>query len=230
MRRIFLAPLPISLLAVLAVLAGRSTAAERRLSIRVDGGRPVEVFRATPFYRGSSHTLTISGRGVDQATRVEVGRGFTAPNVGIRRTPDSLEIDVRVDPAAPTGSSELRLRFPIELSGPEVLPAVVLRSGRVRSVDPDHVTAGKRVTLTFAGSDLGNADVLASNAYTGARVLPGGTEISCQVELTFVRPGRFEVALYDKAGIPRPGASIDVPGGYAREPAARVEVVPGGAR
>ncbi|HYN43905.1 MAG TPA: hypothetical protein VE129_19155 [Thermoanaerobaculia bacterium] len=211
-------------LGLLAVWPGAVTATERRLSIRVDGGRPVEVFRAIPLYRGSKHTLTIWGRGVEQATRVEGGRGIAAPDGGIRRTPDSLEIGVRVDAEAPTGPSELRLRFPIELSGPEVFPAVVLRNGRVGSVDPARVTAGKRVIVTYTGSDLGNADVLASSTYTGARVLPGGNENRCQVELTFRRAGKFPVLLYDRAGLPRPGSSLDTPGGYQVDPSAVVEV------
>lgn len=216
--------LPFALLAAFGctLLSRGAGGADRRLAVRPEGAREVEVFRAVPLFRGERQTVTISGAGVEQSTRVELG-GTAIPEGGLRRSKDSLAIDLVLAPATPLGPTEARLRFPIEPSGPEVFPVVVLRGGRIRAVKPARVPAGRPVTLTFEGSDLGNADILASTAYSGARVLPGGTETLCRVELTFPRPGRFEVALYDRAGIPRPRASLDAPGGYLRDPAARVE-------
>ena len=215
---------PLALLAVFGcvLLSPGAGGADRRFVVRPEGAREVEVFRAVPLFRGERQVVTVSGSGVAQATRVELV-GVEVPASGIQRSKDSLAIDLALGAASPLGATEIRLRFPIELSGPEVFPAVVLRGGRVRAVKPARVPAGRPVTLTFEGSDLGNADVLASTAYSGARVLPGGTEALCRVELTFPRPGTFEVALYDRAGIPRPRASLDAPGGYLRDPAARVE-------
>ncbi len=226
MRRTLLAALFLALLSV----TGAAPSGDRRLAIRVEGGRRVEVFRAVPLYRGLLHTLTISGRGVDKATRVEAGQGVVVREAGIRRSADSLEVEVVVDAAATPGTSELRLRFPIELAGPEVFPVVVLRNGRVSSLEPRRVEVGRKVTLTFSGTDLGNADVLASSAYRDARVLPGGSETRCQVELVFTKTGPFEVPLYDRAGLPRPGRSLDAAGGYVREPGSLVDVTPGGPR
>jgi hypothetical protein len=185
----------------------------------------VQVFRAIPLYRGLAHELEISGAGVEDASRVEVGRGLDVPSGVLRRSAGSLRMTLRVDPGAPLGPSDLRVRFPNEPTGPEVFPVVVLRNGQVASVEPRRAEPGKKVVLTFAGTQIGDAAVLAHHSYGGARVLPGGTESSCQVELSFTRAGVFEIPLYDRSGLPKPGRTIDVPGGYDRSPAARVEVV-----
>lgn len=197
---------------------------DRRLAVQVEGSRRVEVFRAIPVYRGLSHEVEIAGNGVEAASRVEAGRGLDVPPGGLRRAAGSIRMALRVDPGAPLGPSDLRLRFPKEPAGPEVFPVVVLRNGRVTSVEPRRVEPGKKVVLTFSGTEIGDAAVLAHHAYTGARVLPGGTDSRCQVELAFTRPGVFEVPLYDRSGLPRPGLGVDDPGGYVRGPAARIDV------
>lgn len=216
---------PLVLLAI-AALAQGPTPADRRIAVRIDGGRRVDVFRAVPLFRGLGTDVLLSGRDVERATRLEVPAGLSAPETSLRRQPGGLEIPIRVDASARLGTLELRLRFPIELAGPEVYTAVVLRNGRVAAVEPRRVPPGKKVVLTFTGEDIGNADVLSTAAYSGARVLPGGGDTRCQVELTFTRPGRFEVPLYDRAGIPKPAATLDAPGGYARDAGAWVEVTP----
>lgn len=202
-----------------------SAVGRRRLAVRVEGSRSVEVFRAIPLYRGLAHELEISGDGVEAASRIEACRGLDVPSGGLRRSAGSLRMTLRVAPGAPLGLSDLRLRFPNEPTGPEVFPVVVLRNGRVTSVEPRRAEPGKKVVLTFTGAQIGDAAVLAHHVYADARVLPGGTETRCQVELAFTRPGVFEVPLYDRAGLPKPGLTVDAPGGYEREPGARVEVV-----
>ena len=198
---------------------------DRRLAVSVAGSSRVEVFRAIPLYRGLSHVVELEGPGVDAATRVEAGPGLEVPPIGLRRSNGWLRATVHVDGGASLGPTDLRLRFASEKTGPEVFPAVVLRNGRVISVQPRRVPLGKKVVLTFAGTEIGNAEVLARNAFTGALVLPGGSENECRVELTFTRPGLFEVPLYDRAGIPKPAPAGDAGGGFEVAPAARVEVV-----
>lgn len=215
-----------TLLLLLGALTRASPAVgDRRLAVQVEGSRRVEVFRAIPVYRGLSHEVEITGPGVETVSRVEAPRGLDVSPGGFRHAAGSIRMTLRVEPGAPLGPSDLRLRFPTEPAGPEVLPIVVLRNGRVNSVEPRRVEPGKKIVLTFSGTDLGGAEVLALHAYTGARVLPGGTESRCQVELTFTRTGAHEVPLYDRAGLPRPGLRVDDPGGYERGPAVRIEVV-----
>ncbi len=216
--------------ATLALLLGTvpqtgPAAGDRRLAVRVEGSRRVEVFRAIPVYRGLVHEVEITGRGVEAVSRVEAGRGLDAPNGGVRRAAGSIRVVLHVDPGAPLGPSDLRLRFPNEPAGPEVFPVVVLRNGRVTSVEPGRVETGKRIVLTFSGTEIGGAAVLAHHAYSAARVLPGGTETRCQVELAFTRPGVFEIPLFDRSGLPRPGSGLDDPGGYERGPAVRIEAL-----
>ena len=219
--RLFAAALTLPLL---VTVPGARAAPVRRLVIQVAGGRAVEVFRAVPVYRALSHQLAIGGPGVEKTVRVEGSRGLVVTESGIRRSPDALKIPFQVDASAPFGPGELRLNPSKEPAEVEVIPLVILRNGRVISVEPRKVAPGEKVTLTFSGTDVGNAEVLAQNAYIGARVLPGGSETRCQVELTFNRPGLFEVPLYDKAGLPKPGPSLDAPGGYARGTGTAVEV------
>lgn len=216
--------------ATLALLLGAvpqtgPAAGDRRLAVQVEGSRRVEVFRAIPVYRGLVHEVEIAGTGVEAASRVEAGRGLDVPPGGVRRAAGSVRVTLHVDPGAPLGPSDLRLRFPNEPAGPEVFPVVVLRNGRVTSVEPRRVETGKKVVLAFSGTEIGDGAVLAHHAYAGARVLPGGTETRCEVELAFTRPGVFEIPLFDRSGLPRPGSRLDDPGGYERGPAARVEVV-----
>jgi len=217
--------LALSALSLLPLSYATTVFAVRRLVIQVAaGGRGVEVFRAVPVYRGLPHQLAVTGTGVEKVTRVVGSRGLLVPESGLRRSMDALQLGIQVDPGAPLGPADLRLHFANEAPGPEVIPVVVLRNGRVTSVEPRKVAPGQRVILTFTGLEIGNAEVLAQNAYIGARVLPSGSETRCQVELTFTRPGTFEVPLYDQAGLPRPGATLDAPGGYLRAAAAAVEV------
>lgn len=217
--------LPAVLALLLLVPASGLATGQRRLAVTVEGGRRLEVFRAIPLYRGLSHEIEVSGRGVDAATRVEAGAGLEVVPESLRRSAGSVRAVVRVDRGALLGPAELRLRFARETSGPEVLPAVVLRNGRVTSVEPRRVLLGQKVVLAFSGTEIGNAGVLARNAFTGAVVLPGGSETQCRVELTFTRPGLFEVPLYDRAGIPRPAPAGDAGGGFQVAPEARIEVV-----
>lgn len=203
---------------------GGAAVGDRRVAVQVDGSRRVEVFRALPVYRGLLHEVEIGGNGVDAASKVEAGRGLEVPAASLRRSKGSLRMTLRVDRGAPLGPSDLRLRYSTEPSGPEAFPVVVLRNGRVASVQPRRVAPGQVVVLTFTGTEIGGAAVLAHHAYTGARVLPGGTETRCQVELTFARSGTFEVPLYDREGLPKPGRTVELPGGYDLDPAARIEV------
>lgn len=212
------------MLLLVAPASGLATG-PRRLAVAVEGSRRLEVFRAIPLYRGLSHEIEVSGRGVDEATRVEAGPGIAVVPESLRRSGGTLRAVVRVDRGAPLGTTDLRLRFAREASGPELLPAVVLRNGRVTSVEPRRVPLGQKVVLTFSGTEIGNAEVLARNPYTGAVVLPDRSETRCRVELTFARPGLFEVPLYDRAGVPRPAPAGDAGGGYEVAPAARIEVV-----
>lgn len=200
--------------------------ASRQVWTRVDGGRRLDAFRTLPLYQGARAEVGIEGPGVEKVTKVELGPGLDVPESSLQRAPGRLVFQVVTGPGAPLGAHDLRLRYAIELEGPERFPVVVLRNGHVRSVDPARVKVGQKVTLTFSGDSLGNADVLAAATYRDARIVPGGTESRCQVEITFTRPGSFEVPLYDKAGPPRPGPTIDAPGGYTRDAGARVEVVP----
>lgn len=213
--------------AILAFLATSTLlAASRQMWTRVDGGRRLDAFRTLPLYQGARAEVGVEGPGVEKVTRVELGPGIDVPETSLQRSSGRLVFEAITSPGTTFGARDLRLRYAIELEGPERFPVVVLRNGRVRSVEPAKVKVGQKVTLTFSGDFLGNADVLAAAAYRDARVLPGGSESRCQIEISFTRPGSFEVPLYDKAGPPRPGPTMDAPGGYTRDAGARVEVVP----
>ena len=219
-RRAFL----LSLVATGASWPARTArGAIERIAVQPDGGSRIDVFRSLPLYRGVRATVFVRGAGVEKCQRIELG-DVVVPEQAIRRTPRSLVFEIAPAESAPLGERDLRLRYAIEVGGPETFPARVLRNGEVRSVEPRSVPLNEVVTLTFTGTEIGNADVLASSAVRSARVLPGGTETRCQVEAFFIRPGPVEVPLYDRDGIPRPAARADVPGGYRRLPAAIVEV------
>lgn len=195
-----------------------------RVRVQVEGSPPVDVVRAIPLYRGVRSTVTISGKGVDACRRVEAGPDVSIPEADIKRSPGTMTLTIVTGERATLGDRELRLRYEVELAGPERFPIRVLRNGEVLTVEPRRVPRQSQVTLTFTGRDLGNADVLAQAYFKDAKVLPGGTESRVQVQLVFTREGRFDVPLYDTGGIPRPGRSLSEPGGYRRHPEASVDV------
>ncbi len=225
MRRRPAALLPAALLLLLGTAPGASGAIDR-VAVQLEGGHPVEVFRALPLYRGVSCRVTVQGASVEMCRRIEAGPGLEVPASAIRRSPGRISFDLAPPPGLPLGPRELRIRYEIELAGPDVFPVRVLRNGKVTGVEPRRVAAGRPVVLTFSGVEIGNAEVLATSEFRGARVLPGGSETSCRVELTFVREGTFRVPLYDRAGVPRPAPSPAEPGGYLVESGAFVEVGP----
>ncbi len=220
-RRMFL----LSLVAAGAAWPSRTAlAAIDQVSVQPEGGSRIDVFRSLPLYRGVRSTVFLRGAGVERCQRIELGPDVVVPEHAIHRAAGSLVFDVVASESAPLGDRDLRLRFAIEVGGPETFPARILRNGEVRSVEPRSAALNETVVLTFIGAEIGNADVLASSAVRSARVLPGGTETRCQVEVVFIRTGLVEVPLYDRAGIPRPAARPDLPGGYRRLPAAIVDV------
>lgn len=215
---------------VLAVAAPPTDGALGRVTYRVGEGRPTEASRLLPLYRGTRTTITVHGPGVEKCERVELGAAVSVRHGHGASTPDRLGFEAVTDAAAPLGARELKLRYPIELAGPEVFPARVLRGGVVEAVAPRRVEAGRPVVLAFTGRDLGNADVLTSGAWRDARVLPGSTETLCRVQLTFVEEGVLRVALYDRDGPPMPADGVRLLGGHATHPEALVEVVRAGAK
>lgn len=216
--------------AALVALAPPSRGTVGRVTYRVDQGRSVDAQRLLPLYRGTRTAVTVEAPSVEKCERVELGAGVSLPEGRLSRAPGRLAFEAVTEPAAPLGPRELRLRFAIELAGPEVFPARVLRGGLVESVSPRSAVAGKPVVVTFSGRDLGNADVLASESYRDARVLPGATETRCPVEITFVKEGAIRVALYDRDGPPMPPEGAVPLGGHPTRPEALVEVVPAGGR
>lgn len=217
------------LAALLATVALPTHGTPGKVTYRVGGGAPADAQRLLPLYRGTRTTVTVEGPGVERCERVELGDGVSVPAERLARTTGRLGFEAHTAAHAPLGPRELKLRFAIELAGPEVFPARVLRGGRVDAVSPRRAEAGRSVVLTFTGRDLGNADVLASGAYRDARVLPGSTETLCRVELTPVGEGVLRVPLFDRDGPPMPAEGAGALGGHPASPAALVEIVrPGG--
>lgn len=213
-----------SVLAALLLLTPRLHATFDRVFVAVEKGPRVEVFRLLPLYRGVTATVTIEGASVDKSERIELGAGASVPAASIRRAPGRLTFDVATDAGATLGPRDLKLRYAIELSGPESFPVRVLRNGSAERVEPRRVPLGRPVRLTFTGRDLGNADVLASSAYQKARVLPGSSETRCLVDVTFLKEGTIRLALYDRDGPPLPAQNPQEPGGYRTSREALVEV------
>lgn len=218
------------LAALLATVALPTNGTPGRVTYRIGGGAPAEAQRLLPLYRGTRTAVTVEGPGVEKCGRVELGDGVSVPAERLARTTGRLGFEALTAAAAPLGPRELRLRFAIELAGPEVFPARVLRGGRVDAVSPRRAEAGRSVVLTFTGRDLGNADVLASDAYRDARVLPGGTETLCKVQITPVKEGVLRVPLFDRDGPPMPAEGAGALGGHATNPGALVEIVRPGER
>lgn len=214
----------------LLALALPTVGATGRVTYRVGEAAPVDASRFLPLYRGATMRVVVERPSVERCDRVELGDGVNVPGGRLERAPGRLSFDALVDAGAPLGPRELKVRYAIELAGPEVTPARVLRGGLVEAVEPRRAVAGRPVVLAFTGRDLGNADVLASSDYGDARVLPGGSESRCLVQVTFAREGVFRVALYDRDGPPLPAAPGQALGGHPTRPAGLVEVVREGGR
>ena len=210
--------------AAIVALALPSSGALGRVTYRVGQGRSAEAVRLLPLYRGTLAAVAVEAPAIERCARVELGAGVAVPEGRLARGPGRLAFEAITDPAAPLGPREMRLRFAIELAGPEVFPARVLRGGLVESASPRRVAPGKPVVVTFSGRDLGNADVLASSSYRDARVLPGATETRCPVEITFVKEGVHRVALFDRDGPPMPPEGGEPLGGHPTRREALVEV------
>ena len=221
-----------ALIAAAVLVAGAlpMAGAAGRVTYRVGEAPPAEAGRLLPLYRGTRTRVTVERPSVERCDRVEPGAGVSVPGGRLERAPGRLAFEAVVDAGAPLGSRDLKLRYAIELAGPEVVPARVLRGGLVEGVEPRRVVSGRPVVLTFSGRDLGNADVLASGAYEDARVLPGGTETRCLVQVTFPKEGVFRVALYDRDGPPLPAAPGQALGGHPTRSGGLVEVVREGGR
>lgn len=215
---------------ILAAAALPTRGTPTRVTYRIGNGPSADAQRLLPLYRGTRSAVIVEGPGVERCERVELGGGVIAPPERLARKPGRLGFETVTAPSALLGPRELRLRFAIELAGPEVFPARVLRGGLVEAVSPRRVEAGRPVVLAFTGRDLGNADVLASDAYRDARVLPGGTETLCRVQVNPVKEGVLRVALFDRDGPPMPAEGAGALGGHTTLPGALVEVVRPGAQ
>jgi hypothetical protein len=196
-----------------------------RVKAELEGSAALEVVRALPLYRGLKTLVTLEGAGLDSCREVEVGPDVQVQAGSLKKTQTGISFVLVPSASASLGARDLRLRYPVELTGPVTFPVRVLRNGEVTAVEPRRVPPNQKVTLRFTGRDLGNADILRVSYFRDARVLPGGgTESSVQVELVFTREGRFDVPLYDAFGPPRPASVRGDPGGYRRQPGAFVEV------
>lgn len=221
----------VALLAVvLAAVAFPTQGSPERVAFRIGGSATVDAQRLLPLYRGTRTAVTVEGPGVERCERVELGDGVSVQAERLAKTKGRLGFEALTAASASLGPRELRIRFAIELAGPEVFPARVFRGGRVEGVSPRHVEVGRPVVLAFTGRDLGNADVLSSDAYRDAHVLPGGTESVCRVQITPIKEGVLRVALYDRDGPPMPAERAGALGGHTTLPGALVEVVRSGAK
>ena len=148
-----------ALIAAAVLVAGAlpMAGAAGRVTYRVGEAPPAEAGRLLPLYRGTRTRVTVERPSVERCDRVEPGAGVSVPGGRLERAPGRLAFEAVVDAGAPLGSRDLKLRYAIELAGPEVVPARVLRGGLVEGVEPRRVVSGRPVVLTFSGRDLGDS-------------------------------------------------------------------------
>ena len=199
--------------------------------------------------RGRAAQLVVVGDFVDTCDHVDLPSGVSLTGqlfkdtvvdsskpilFGQQQRTGRLTMNLSVSSSASLGEQELRIRYAVELAGPDRIRFFILRDGQVtniqyrpslvanrKAIDTNRtaligqapaVVSGalallqpatnlplnQKVKLVFSGTNIGNADVESSTDYRNQRVLPGGTETQCEVELEFIRSGDVEVHLFDK--------------------------------
>ena len=158
-----------------------------------------------PIRQGQTTTVTVEGQFVDLSTALEVtGSGVTVSNAGTASSKKSISIVVGAN-AAP-GLRTVKLRYAVELNGPDTFKILVVRSGRVTNVAvPSPSQFFNSVDIVLTGEKIDNAGVVASSFNPqpiGAEIVGDNLPTRAVIRLRFgslVAEASGTIFLYDKS-------------------------------
>lgn len=157
---------------------------------------------------GKTMTVLIKGQYVDLATRVEISGSGVDPSISSRQGGSNSYVVVRfvVDDGAALGQRTVKLRYAVEVNGPDVFNVKIVRGGTVQRIEQrnaagtlaaaNSVPVNQRVRVVFTGNRIGNAK-LRSAAYFRNPQTISCNETVCEFELEFTQTGTFKLELYD---------------------------------
>lgn len=123
--------------------------------------QPVPIYKAIPFGRPTNRTMRVRGDLVNLTTRIDVPPGISV--VIVNRTDrgglnTTVDLEFNMDQSTTVGIHDIKLRYAIELSGPDVFKIKVLSIPTIDTiiVSPIRVAKGTNVEITAKGTGLTN--------------------------------------------------------------------------
>ena len=184
--------------------------------------------------QGEDFSFEVVGRFVDTSTAVEIQpQAGVQVSYGTRKGGANSSIIVRFDvgPNATPGERTIRMRYAVEVSGPDTFKVRVVPKGTITQIQfqrrlpfrpggpatelvaPTGMPLNEEVLLIVTGTKLENAQVRSESTYSSVRVLPGATDTRMVVEIEFTSAGQGAGA-NGGAGGPGVGAAINAGGGH----------------
>lgn len=168
--------------------------------------------------QGENHSFEVVGQFVDTSTAVQIIGSGVSVSYGTRRVGANSSIIVRFSVAsnAAPGERTVKMRYAIELNGPDTFKVRVVRRGSISQIQyrrplpfsPGGPTSelvaatglplNERVVLIVTGTRLDNVEVRPESTYQSVRVL-SGSDTSRAIEIQFSGPGQGPLLLFDAA-------------------------------
>ena len=168
--------------------------------------------------QGENHSFEVVGQFVDTSTAVQIIGSGVSVSYGTRRVGANSSIIVRFSVAsnAAPGERTVKMRYAIELNGPDTFKVRVVRRGSISQIQyrrplpfsPGGPTTelvaatglplNERVVLIVTGTRLDNVEVRPESTYQSVRVL-SGSDTSRAIEIQFSGPGQGPLLLFDAA-------------------------------
>lgn len=149
---------------------------------------------------GESHSFEVVGQFVDTSTSVEITGSGVSVSYGTRKSGSGSSIIVKfnVSSGADAGERTVRMRYAVELNGPDTFTVRVVRRGSITTITPSaNVPLNQIVRLVLTGSRLDHAELQSSSNYRNVRILDGATSARAEVELEFINNGAIQLHLFD---------------------------------
>ena len=167
--------------------------------------------------QGEDFSFEVVGRFVDTSTAVEIQpQAGVQVSYGTRKGGANSSIIVRFDvgPNATPGERTIRMRYAVEVSGPDTFKVRVVPKGTITQIQfqrrlpfrpggpatelvaPTGMPLNEEVLLIVTGTKLENAQVRSESTYSSVRVLPGATDTRMVVEIEFTSAGQGALVIF----------------------------------